>query len=91
MKSEFEGAVHVASVMAATNRDDPGCIDYQFAVEIEDGLVMQFLEQWESGEVFDVHFATAHFAAFSDVLLRSVDGASEFTRFEVSSAGPLFG
>jgi quinol monooxygenase YgiN len=91
LESEFESAVHAASAMAATSRDEPGCIDYRFAIDIEDEHVMQLLEQWESGEALDVHFATAHFAEFSDVLLRSVEGAAEFTRFDVSSAGPLFG
>jgi len=91
LESEFEGAVHAASVMAATSRDEPGCIDYRFAVDIEDGLVVQLLEQWEPSEALDVHFATALFAAFSEALLRAVDGAAEFTRFGVSSAGPLFG
>ena len=39
----------------------------------------------------EAHFATPHFLAFSEVLLRAADGAAEFARFEVSTAAPLFG
>ena len=88
---EMEESVRAGSVMAATSRDEPGCIDYRFGIDIEDPLVVQVFEQWESGEALEAHFATPHFLAFSEVILRAVDGPANFTRYEVSSAGPLFG
>jgi quinol monooxygenase YgiN len=54
-------------------------------------LILQLFEHWESAAALEAHFATPHFLAFSDVLLRTVDGTAEFTRYEVSSATPLFG
>ena len=90
-ESERPEAVRAGSAMAATSRDEPGCIDYRFTVDIDDPLVVQVLEQWESEEALQAHFATPHFAAFSEVIVRVVDGPLDFTRFEVSSAGPLFG
>ena len=89
--AEVEGATRAGSEMAATSRDEPGCIDYRFAIDIDDPLVVQIVEQWESAEALDAHFATPHFQAFSEVILRAVDGPAEFTRYEVSTAGPLFG
>jgi len=91
LASEVEEARRAGSVMAATSREEPGCLDYRFAVDIDDPLVVRIFEQWASAEALDAHFATPHFQAFADVVLRSVDGATEFTRFEVASAGPLFG
>jgi quinol monooxygenase YgiN len=91
LASELEGAIRAGSEMAATSRDEPGCIDYRFAIDIDDPLVVLVFEQWESGEALEAHFATAHFLTFSEVILRSVDGPANFTRYEVSSAGPLFG
>jgi len=90
-ESEVGAATRAGSEMAATSRDEPGCIDYRFAIDIDDPLVVQVLEQWESAEALDAHFATPHFRAFSEVILGAVDGPAEFTRYEVSSAGPLFG
>jgi len=89
--SELDEAVRAGSVMAATSRDEPGCIDYRFAIDIDDPLVVRIFEQWESAAALEAHFAAPHFAAFSGVIVRAVDGAAEFTKFEVSSSGPLFG
>ena len=90
-ESRIDGAVRAGSTMATTSRDEPGCLEYRFAVDIDDPMVVQIFEQWESAEALEAHFATPHFAAFSEVLLAAVDGPVELTRFEVSSAGPLFG
>ena len=89
--AEVEGAVRAGSEMAATSRDEPGCLDYRFSIDIDDPLVVRVFEQWESADALEAHFATPHFQAFTEVILRAVDGPTEFTRFEVSGAGPLFG
>ena len=89
--SELDDARQAGSVMAAASRAEPGCVDYRFAIDIDDPLVVQVFEQWASADALDAHFATPHFQAFSEVILRAVDGPAEFTRYEVSSAGPLFG
>jgi quinol monooxygenase YgiN len=91
LEAEVESFVRAASAMAATSRKEPGCVDYRFAIDVEDALVLQQFEQWESQQALDAHFATPHFAAFAETLLRAVDGMAEFTRYEVSSSGPLFG
>ena len=88
---EMHDALRAGSEMAAASRDEPGCIDYRFAVDIDDPLVVRVFEQWESADALAAHFATPHFQAFSEVIVRAVDGPAEFTRYEVSSAGPLFG
>ena len=87
----FEEARQAGSLMAATSRQESGCLDYRFAVDIDDPLVVRIFEQWESQAALDAHFAAPHFQAFSEVILRVVDGPTEFKRFEVSSHGPLFG
>ncbi len=89
--SKVDEARRAGSTMAATSRDEPGCIEYRFATDIDDPLVVHIFEQWESAEALEAHFATPHFASFSEVLLAAVDGPAELTRFEISSAGPLFG
>jgi quinol monooxygenase YgiN len=90
-QAELEETVRAGSVIAAASRTEPGCIEYRYAIDIEDPLVLQLFEHWESAAALQAHFATPHFLAFSEVLLRAADGAAEFTRFEVSTAAPLFG
>ncbi len=52
---------------------------------------MRIFERWESQEALDAHFATAHFADFSEFIVDVVDGEAEFVRYEIAQAGPLFG
>jgi quinol monooxygenase YgiN len=52
--SELEEALRAGSVMAVTSRAESGCIDYRFAIDIDDPLAVQVFEQWESAEVVPV-------------------------------------
>jgi quinol monooxygenase YgiN len=88
---ELEDAIRAGSRMAATSREEPGCLDYRFSIDIDDPLIVRVFEHWESADALEAHFATSHFRDFSEVILRAVDGSADFTRFEISSAGPLFG
>jgi quinol monooxygenase YgiN len=90
-QAELNETVRAGSVIAVASRAEPGCIEYRYGIDIEDLLVLQLFERWESAAALEAHFATPHFLAFSEVLLRAADGAAEFTRFEVSTAAPLFG
>ena len=89
--SEVDDALVAGSEMAATSRAESGCLDYRFSIDIDDPLVVRVFEQWESAAALDAHFATPHFLAFSEVILRAVDGTADFTRYEIASAGPRFG
>lgn len=89
--TELERAHRAGSAMAATSRSEPGCVDYRFAMDIDDPLCVHLLEKWESEEALEAHFASAHFAAFAELLVDVVDGDAEFMRYEVASSRPLFG
>ena len=91
LESEVGRALPAASAMAETSRAESGCLDYRFAMDIDDPLVAHLFEVWESEESLVSHFGTPHFAAFAETLVGVVDGDAEFTRYEVSSAAPLFG
>jgi quinol monooxygenase YgiN len=80
-----------ASVMVAATLAEDGCDKYQFAVDIERPGVIHLFEQWASAEALDEHFATPHFAAFSEVLLNAATGPAEFNRYGIASLDPLFG
>ena len=72
--------MHAVSAMAATSRNEAGCIDYRHAVDIDDPLVADLFEVWESNEARDAHFGSAHFAAYSEFPINAVDGSAVFTR-----------
>ena len=39
--------------MAATSRDEPGCADYRFAIDIDDPPVVRNFERWESAAALE--------------------------------------
>lgn len=84
-------ALVAAREMAALSRRENGCVDYRFAIDIEDSSVFRIFERWESQEALDAHFTTPHFADFSALIVDVVDDDAEFVRYEVADAGPLFG
>lgn len=84
-------ATAAGSKVAAASRDEPGCADYRFAIDIDNPLKIHLFEQWENQAALDAHFGMPHFAEFSGQLGAFLAAPPKFTRYEVSSAGPLFG
>lgn len=90
-QAEMSTLLAAASTMAAQTTAESGCGAYRFGIDVDDRDVVHLFEQWDSPQSLDAHFATPHFSAFSDVLLASVIGEAEFTRYEVAAKAPLFG
>lgn len=84
-------ALKAAADMSRRSMAEPGCEAYRFAVDIEDDHVIHLFEQWADEESLQAHFTAPHFATFSAAIAEAVDRDATFTRYEVSSAGPLFG
>lgn len=56
--------VRVGQAVAAASRMEPGCISYRVYQDTEAENEFVFLEEWESEEALQRHFATAHTAEF---------------------------
>jgi len=89
--AELPALLEAASVMTADTLAEEGCLQYVFAVDAAEALVVHLFEHWESGEALEEHFSTDHFRSFSEVLINAADGTADFDRYEVSSRVPLFG
>ena len=85
-----ELALREGRAVAEASRREPGCRVYEFSVDIDDENVVRIFEEWESQEALEAHFGTPHFQAFGKVVGTVLDGAADFTRYVVESAGPLF-
>ena len=56
--------VRIGQAVAAASRKEPGCISYRLYEDTERDNNFVFVEEWESGEALQQHFATAHIAEF---------------------------
>jgi quinol monooxygenase YgiN len=62
--------VRIGQAVAAASRKEPGCINYRLYEDTERDNNFVFVEEWESGEALQQHFATAHIAEF----MRAIPG-----------------
>ncbi len=53
----------VLGELAATSRNDPGCVAYSFNVDIEDMNTFRSVEMWASQEEMEAHMQTPHVGA----------------------------
>jgi quinol monooxygenase YgiN len=56
--------VRIGQAVAAASREEPGCISYRLYEDTELDNDFVFVEEWESSEALQQHFATTHVADF---------------------------
>ena len=59
-----EALIEIGQRVAAASRDEAGCIGYRLYEDTEQPNAFVFVEEWESQEALDRHFATAHIDEF---------------------------
>lgn len=84
-------AVAAATAMQLATLEEPGCNVYQFSFAIDNPSIVCIAEEWADQAALDAHFASPHMAAFGAQMGDFVTGAGTFTKYVVSSSGPLFG
>jgi quinol monooxygenase YgiN len=86
-----DAAIAAARTMTAASEAEPGCGAYRFSVDADDPNQVFLFEEWESADALDAHFAAPHMAEFTAAIADAIESDAIFTRYEVSSAAPLFG
>lgn len=59
-------------LVSARSRQDPGCIDYWWAEDVEVTNRFRFFECWESQELFDAHRSQPYEADFDRVVVSRI-------------------
>jgi len=90
-QTELEEAVRAGSVIVVASRAEPGCIDYRYAIDIEDPLALQLFERWDSAAALEAHFTTPHSSPSLKCFYGRPMGGRIHEVFEVLTAAPLFG
>jgi quinol monooxygenase YgiN len=68
----------IASLVEITglSKNDPGCVEYWWAEDLDQPNTFRFFECWESKELFDAHIAAPHEVAFGERNLSRIMGAT---------------
>jgi len=65
---EIERFRAAGAEMMRETRKEKGCLDYAFAVDVDDPNTVRIVERWESEEALARHFETPHMTKFNGVL-----------------------
>ena len=57
---DFEKVRTAAEAQIAASRNEGGCIDYTYALDVLDPQIMRVLERWQSWDALDTHFKQPH-------------------------------
>ena len=66
--ADINAVKSAVQAMEAASREEDGCIDYTFSVELNDPDVLRVTERWESMEALAAHFQSPHMAEFQTTM-----------------------
>jgi quinol monooxygenase YgiN len=67
-----EALMRIGQTVAAASRHEAGCISYRVYEDTELDNEFVFVEEWESSEALQRHFATPHIAEFMQAIPATV-------------------
>ena len=76
--------------MSAVTQSEAGCLEYRFAVSLDDPEGIDVFECWADQAALDAHLASAHTVEFGEALAQFMAPDSlRLTRYEVSDSAPF--
>ncbi len=81
--------IRIGQAVAQASRAEAGCISYRVCedTEVENDFV--FVEEWESSEALQRHFATSHIAEFMGAIREAVVSAPDVKFHTIESSMDL--
>ncbi len=73
----------------AASREDDGCLNYGYHVEIGDPLQYVAVEEWRDMAALEAHLRTPHVAKLIAALPEFADGPLEIAAHTIAESGPL--
>jgi len=71
-ENKRDALVRIGQAVAAASRTETGCISYRLYEDTELENEFVFVEEWESKQALERHFATSHIAEFMQAIPAAV-------------------
>lgn len=81
--------IRIGQAVAAASRAEDGCISYRLYEDTETANQFVFVEEWDSNEALQRHFATPHIAEFMSAVRAAIIGAPDVQFHTVASTADL--
>jgi quinol monooxygenase YgiN len=75
--------------MEAASRDEAGCLDYTFSIEVNKPSVLRITEKWETVEALQAHFQTPHMQTFQAAMGERPPASLDVKFYEVEEIHPF--
>ena len=75
--------------MVRASRAEDGCLDYSFARDIADPDTLILFERWRDRAALEANGASAHMAAFQEVMAANPPASRELRIYETDEGQPL--
>ena len=76
------------ATMEAASRQEDGCLDYTFSVELNDPSRLRITEKWESMDALAAHFQAPHMGAFQALMASYPPKGMEAFFYEAEEVTP---
>ncbi|MEL7320271.1 MAG: putative quinol monooxygenase [Pseudomonadota bacterium] len=88
-----EGAIDAGrealEAMITASREEDGCIEYAYSIDILDPSIMRITEKWVDEDALVTHFQTPHMAAFQQALASLDVTILDVKKFQADDGAPL--
>jgi quinol monooxygenase YgiN len=84
-----EALVRIGETVAAASRAEAGCINYRLYQATDNENELVFVEEWESSQALELHFATAHIAEFMRAIPAAITAPPDVKFHTVASSMDL--
>jgi quinol monooxygenase YgiN len=81
--------IRLGETVAAASREEAGCLGYRVFQATDDENAFVFVEEWESREALDAHFATEHIATFMAAFPKTLAAPPDVQFHDVSGTRTL--
>jgi quinol monooxygenase YgiN len=81
--------IGVGRAVASASRGEAGCISYRLYEDTDVANDFVFVEEWESSEALQRHFATAHVAEFMQAIPATIVSAPDVKFHTIESSMDL--
>ena len=75
--------------MEAASRDEAGCLDYTFSIEVNKPSVLRITEKWKTVEALQAHFQTPHMQTFQAAMGERPPASLDVKFYEVEEIHPF--
>lgn len=83
-EADIDAMKAAIAAMEAASRQESGCIDYTFSVELSNPTMMRITEKWESLEALQAHFNEPHMADFRKAMAAHPPKSTDVTFYEAT-------